>query len=60
MSFGVALLEIFPSMINVVGGTISALLTSIGKTSSEALIPKESTKIVEKLSLNSSCNRIDK
>lgn len=48
MSFGVAFLEICPSMINVPDGTISALLTVIGKTSLETLIPTEPTKIVEK------------
>jgi hypothetical protein len=39
---------------------ISGLLTSAGKTSWEALILKESTKIVEKLSVNSRCNSIYK
>jgi len=35
-------------------------LTSVGKTSWEAVISKELTKIVEKLSVNSRCNRIYK
>jgi hypothetical protein len=39
---------------------ISGLLTSVGKTSREALISKEPTKIVEKLSVNSRCNRVYK
>jgi hypothetical protein len=39
---------------------ISGLLTSVGKTSREALISKEPTKMVEKLSINSRCNRIYK
>jgi hypothetical protein len=39
---------------------ISGLLTSVGKTSWEALISKEPTKIVAKLSVNSICNRIYK
>jgi hypothetical protein len=52
MSFGVAFLEICPSMIKIPDGTISGLLTSVGKTSWESLIPKEPTKIVEKLGVN--------
>jgi len=36
---------------------ISGLLTSIGKTSREALISKEPTKLVVKISVNSRCNR---
>ena len=43
--------------INIV---ISGLLTSFGKNSREALISKEPTKIVEKLSVNSRCNSIYK
>jgi len=39
---------------------ISGLLTSVGKTSREALKSKEPTKIVEKLSVNSRCNSIYK
>ena len=39
---------------------ISGLLTSVGKASREALILKKPTKIVEKLSVNSRCNRIYK
>ena len=39
---------------------ISGLLTSAGTTFREALISKEPTKIVEKLSVNSRCNRIYK
>jgi len=39
---------------------IPGLLTSVGKKSREALISKELTKIVEKLSVNSRCNRIYK
>jgi hypothetical protein len=39
---------------------ISELLTSVGNTSREALISKEPTKIVEKLSVNSRCNRVYK
>jgi len=38
---------------------ISGLLTSVGKTSREALISKEPTKIVVKFSLNSRYNRIN-
>jgi hypothetical protein len=38
--------------------SISGRLTSVGKTSREALISKEPTKIVEKLIVNSRCNRI--
>jgi len=38
----------------------SGLLTSFGKTSREALISKELTIIVEKLSVNSRCNRVYK
>jgi hypothetical protein len=37
---------------------ISGLLTSIGKTSREALISKEPTKFVVKISVNSRCNRV--
>ena len=37
---------------------ISGLLTSIGKTSREALISLEPTKFVVKISVNSRCNRI--
>jgi len=37
---------------------ISGLLTSIGKTSREALMSKESTKFVAKISVNSRCNRV--
>jgi len=39
---------------------ISGLLTSVGKASREALLLKESTKIVENLSVNSRCNSIYK
>ena len=60
MTFGVAFLEICPSMIKISDGTISGLLILVGKTSWEAMIQKEPTKIVEKLSLNSRCNRINK
>jgi len=45
-----------PSAIN----QISRLLTPVGKTSWEALISEEPTKIVEKLSVNSRGNRIYK
>jgi len=38
--------------------SISGLLTSIGKTSWEALISKEPTKVVVKISVNSRCNRV--
>ena len=38
--------------------TISGFLTSIGKTSREALISKEPTKFVIKISVNSKCNRV--
>jgi len=37
---------------------ISGHLTSIGKTFREALISKESTKYVVKISVNSRCNRV--
>jgi hypothetical protein len=37
---------------------ISGLLTSIGKTFREALISKEPTKFVVKISVNSRCNRV--
>jgi len=37
---------------------ISGLLISIGKTSREALISKEPTKFVVKISVNSRCNRV--
>jgi hypothetical protein len=37
--------------------TISGLLTPIGKTSREALIYREPTKIVVKTCVNSRCNR---
>jgi hypothetical protein len=37
---------------------ISGLLTSIGKTSREALISKETTKFVAKKCVNSGCNKI--
>jgi hypothetical protein len=37
---------------------ISGLLTTIGKTSREALISKEPTKFVAKFSVNSRCNKI--
>jgi hypothetical protein len=40
------------------GIIISGLLTSIGKDSREALISKESTKFVVKISVNSRCNRV--
>jgi hypothetical protein len=40
--------------------TISGLLTSVGKASREALILKESTKILENLSVNSRCKSINK
>jgi hypothetical protein len=40
--------------------SISGLLTSVGKTSREALILKEPTEIVDKLSVNSRCNTIFK
>jgi len=36
---------------------ISGLLTPFGKTSREALISKEPTKFVVKISVNSRCNR---
>jgi len=39
---------------------ISGLLTSVGETSREALMSKEPTIIVEKLSVNSRCNNIYK
>jgi hypothetical protein len=39
---------------------ISGLLASFGKTSREALISKEPTKVVEQLSVNSRCNSIYK
>ena len=41
-------------------GGISGLLTSFGKNFLEALISKEPTKIVDKLSVNSRCNSIYK
>jgi len=37
---------------------ISGLLTSIGKTSLEALVYKEPTKFVAKICVNSRCNRV--
>jgi hypothetical protein len=37
---------------------ISGLLTSIGKTSREALISEDPTKFVVKISVNSRCNRV--
>jgi len=37
---------------------ISGLLISIGKTSREALISKEPTKFVVKISVNPRCNRV--
>jgi hypothetical protein len=40
------------------GIIISGLLTSIGKDSREALISKESTKFVVKISVNSRCSRV--
>ena len=39
---------------------ISVLLTSVGKTSREAMTIKKPAKIVEKLSVNSKCNCIYK
>jgi hypothetical protein len=42
---------------HVIRNVISGLLTSIGKTSREALISKEPTKFVVKISVNSRCNR---
>jgi hypothetical protein len=37
---------------------ISGLLTSIGKTSLEALVYKEPTKFVATICVNSRCNRV--
>jgi hypothetical protein len=39
---------------------ISGFLTSVGQASREALILNDPTKIVEKLSVNSRCNNINK
>jgi hypothetical protein len=46
--------ERLPAAISVISG----LLTSIGKTSREALISKEPTKFVVKINVSSRCNRV--
>jgi hypothetical protein len=45
------------SKFTVLGFLISGFLTSIGKTSREALISKEPTKFVVKISVNSRSKR---
>jgi hypothetical protein len=52
---GVMGLICFPSAILF---SVSELLTSIGKTSREALISKEPTKFLVNISVNSRCNRV--
>jgi hypothetical protein len=44
-------------LVRIGAGLISGLLSSIGKTSREALISKEPTKFVVKISVNSRCIR---
>ncbi len=50
--------QINNSAINIIEpfSLILGLLTSIGKTSREALMSKEPTKFVVKISVNSRCN----